>query len=86
MCLAVPLKLLEVSPDGREGTVDMGGAEKGVGLDLVPEARAGDFVLVHAGMAIQVIDEAEAQETIKLFQEYALVPGLVAPKQDIDRG
>jgi len=81
MCLAVPLKLMAVSADGREGSVDMGGAAKGVGLDLVPEARAGDFVLVHAGMAIQVIAEAEAEETLKLFREYAQVPGMIAPPE-----
>jgi hydrogenase expression/formation protein HypC len=81
MCLAIPLKLLAVSPDGREGSVDMGGAEKSVGLDLVPEARAGDFVLVHAGMAIHVIDEAEAEQTLKIFQEFAQFPDLIAPPE-----
>lgn len=84
MCLAVPLQLLKISRDGREGTVDMGGAEKSVGLELTSEARVGDYVLVHAGMAIQVIEEDEAKETLKLFQEYASIPGLLAPGRDRD--
>jgi len=84
MCLALPLKLIAVSPDGREGTVDMGGAPKAVGLVLAPEARPGDYVLVHAGMALGVLEEAEAEETLKVFQEYAFVPGLLAPEKKIN--
>jgi len=82
MCLAVPLKLLSVAPDGASGVVDMGGAEVSVGLDLVPEAKPGNFVLVHAGMAIEIIEESEAQATLAVYQEFAEVPGLLAPKTD----
>jgi hydrogenase expression/formation protein HypC len=69
------MRLMELSADGREGIVDMGGAAKAVGLDLVPEAKLGDFVLVHAGMAIQVIEELEAQKTLEVLNEFAQVPG-----------
>lgn len=79
MCLAVPLKLASISADGREGTVLMGQAATVIGLELTPEARPGDFVLVHAGMAIAVIEPEEARETIAAFREYARVPGLFAP-------
>jgi len=82
MCLAIPLKLLTISADGREGVVDMGGAEKVVGLDLTPQVRPGDYVLVHAGMAIETMDEEEAETTLAAFREFASVPGLLAPGTD----
>jgi len=80
MCLAVPMKLLEISEDGTTGTVDMGGAGVEVGLDLVPEAKTGDFVLVHAGMAIEIMDDAEAKETLEVYRKYADIPGLLIPQ------
>jgi hydrogenase expression/formation protein HypC len=86
MCLAVPMKILEVSMDRREATVDLGGSPKLIGLQLVPEARRGDFVLVHAGMAITVIEEEEALETLRVFKEYAIVPGLFALTPDQENG
>jgi len=86
MCLAVPLKLLEVSPDGKEGTVDMGGAPFSVGLDLVPEAKPGDYVLVHAGMAIEMLDEPDANEILKTFREYARASDILAPEVDGPNG
>ncbi|OGP61072.1 MAG: hypothetical protein A2V67_03785 [Deltaproteobacteria bacterium RBG_13_61_14] len=82
MCLAVPFKLLEVSPDHREGTVAMGHSTLAVGLDLVPEVKPGDYVLVHAGMAIEVLQEVEARETLAAFREYAHLPGLLAPEAE----
>jgi len=63
MCLAVPGKLLSVSGPGdvmRTGRVDFGGVIKEINLAFVPEADVGDYVLVHVGFAITVIDEAEA--------------------------
>ncbi len=80
MCLAVPLKLVEVSADKSEGTVAMGASTMTVGLDLVPHANPGDFVLVHAGMAIEVLDQAEAEETLHAYHEYAHIPGLLTPE------
>ncbi len=66
MCLAIPGKVLEVK--GKEAVVDYGGVKRTVRVDLV-EARAGDYVVVHAGYAIEVMDEKEAQETLKLLEE-----------------
>jgi len=87
MCLAVPMKLLEVMPETATGVVDMGGATRTVGLDLVPEAGAGDYVLVHTGMAIEVVSETEARETLEMFHKYAagaetLSPGSEAADED----
>jgi len=67
MCLAVPLKLTRVAGD--VGQVEEGGASREVSLVLVPEAKLGDHVLVHAGFAISVMDEAEARATLELLEE-----------------
>jgi len=67
MCLAIPGKL--VSINGETGIVESGGVRREVGLQLVPEAKVGDYVLLHAGFAIQVVDEKEAAETLTLLEE-----------------
>jgi hydrogenase expression/formation protein HypC len=69
MCLAVPVQV--VSIDGNEAEVEIGGVKRRVSIILTPEARAGDYVLLHTGYAINVIDEAEAQETLKILEEMA---------------
>jgi len=64
MCLAVPGRILEIhdesSPLFRSGRVSFGGIVKEVSLTLVPEAESGDYVLVHVGLALSVVDEGEA--------------------------
>jgi len=67
MCLAVPVQV--VSVEGNEAEVEIGGVKRKVSIMLTPEARVGDYVLLHTGYAISVIDEDEAQETLKLFSE-----------------
>ncbi|MHB9095098.1 MAG: HypC/HybG/HupF family hydrogenase formation chaperone [Eubacteriales bacterium] len=67
MCLAVPAKI--VSVDDNIAEVEIAGVVRKIGLDLVPEAKLHDYVLVHAGFAIQVIDEEEALKTLELFKE-----------------
>jgi len=69
MCLAIPMKLSE--RDEFEGTVTLDGISRKVSLMLLPEAEAGDFVLVHAGYAIGVVDEEQARETLELLKEYS---------------
>jgi hydrogenase expression/formation protein HypC len=72
MCLAVPGKIVSIEGDDpllRSGKVDFAGAVKNVNLAYVPEARIGDYVLVHVGFAISTIDEAEAQEVFRYLQE-----------------
>jgi hydrogenase expression/formation protein HypC len=75
MCLAIPGRILSV--EGATGMVDMNGIEVRVGLQLVPGAKTGDYVLMHAGFAIQIIDEDEARETAELLAEY------VYPEEDV---
>ena len=78
MCLAVPGKLVRI--EGEIGFVEFQGAERRIGLMLLPEARVGDYVLVHAGYAIQRMDETEAQENLRLLDELLRDdPGLKAP-------
>jgi len=68
MCLAVPGKLCAIA--GRTGTVDYGGGLlRKAALDLLPGAKVGDYVLVHAGYAISRLDEAEAEETLRIIRE-----------------
>jgi len=69
MCLAVPVKV--VSIEGNEAEVEIGGVRRRVSIMLTPEAKVGDYVLLHTGYAINVIDEAEAQETLKILEEMA---------------
>jgi len=86
MCLAVPLKLVEVSGDGALGMGRMGGSEIEVSLALVPEARPGDYVLVHAGMAIEIVDASEAEQTLALYREYVHDPDSFAPEEGHGQG
>jgi hydrogenase expression/formation protein HypC len=70
MCLAVPLRI--VSIENLVATVDLHGVRTGVSLLLLPEkAEAGDYVLVHAGFALQKLDEEAAKETLDLLKEMA---------------
>ena len=69
MCLAIPAKITELGAD-RLATVDILGATREISLDLTPQAAVGDYVLVHAGFAIEVVDEQFAQETIDLIKEF----------------
>lgn len=72
MCLAVPGELVEISGDDdltRTGRVSFGGVIKEVSLAYTPEAKLGDYVLVHVGFAIQTINEEEAQRTLALIHE-----------------
>jgi len=65
----VPVKI--VSINGDEAETEIAGVRRRVSIALTPEAKVGDYVLLHTGYAIGVIDEAEAEETLKLFEEIA---------------
>ncbi len=71
MCLAIPGKVLEVEEVGglRAGKVQFGGIVRAVRLDFVPEARRGDYVMVHVGFAISQVDEQEAARTYELLRQ-----------------
>lgn len=66
MCLAIPARVVTVQDD--KACVDFGGVQREVNVTLV-KAKVGDYVLVHAGYAIQVLDEEEALETLRLWNE-----------------
>jgi hydrogenase expression/formation protein HypC len=72
MCLAVPMKIKEIKED-KSGVVVADEATYNVNLSLVKEPKVGDFVIVHAGFAIEKLDEAEANIRIELFRELAEV-------------
>ena len=67
MCLAVPMKLIKI--EGEMGLVEVGNVRREVGLQLVEEVKTGDYLIVHAGFAIQKLNEKDALETLALFRE-----------------
>jgi hydrogenase expression/formation protein HypC len=67
MCLSIPARILSIS--GSMAEVSAGGAIFKAGLHMIENAKVGDYILLHAGFAIQKISEAEATETMKLFEE-----------------
>jgi len=71
MCLGVPGKVMAVDGEGplRTGRVSFSGLEREIGLAFVPEAKPGDYVIVHVGYAISVLDEEAAERTLKLLDE-----------------
>ena len=73
MCLAVPGKIVDIVEDAnlglRRGKVDFGGIRKDVCLGYTPEARVGDYVLVHVGFALTVVDEQEAQRVFEALEQ-----------------
>jgi hydrogenase expression/formation protein HypC len=82
MCLAVPGKIVEIAGDDpyfRTGRVNFGGIIKQVSLACVPEARVDDYVLVHVGMALSVVDEKEAAEVFTYLQAMGELDDLATP-------
>ena len=67
MCLAVPTRVVRIAGD--EGEAEIGGVFRRISLVFTPEARVGDYVLLHAGFAISVLDEASARESLALLDE-----------------
>lgn len=67
MCLGLPAKVLNI--EGNNASVEMMGVTNQISIELLDHVAVGDFVLVHAGCAIQVLDQEEALKTIELFEE-----------------
>jgi hydrogenase expression/formation protein HypC len=67
MCLAIPALIKTIK--GQQAVVDIDGVTREVSLQLTPEAKEGDYILLHTGYAISIIDAAEAEETLKLLKE-----------------
>lgn len=84
MCLAVPGKVLEILGDDpllRAARVSFAGVVKQVSLTCTPEAKPGDYVLVHVGVAISVVDAMEAEETFRYLQQMGELDGLDLPAE-----
>lgn len=69
MCLAIPAKIEKLNDDNL-ATADILGVKRNISIDLTPQAQVGDYVLIHAGFAIEVVSEEFAQETIDLIKEF----------------
>ena len=67
MCLAVPGKITEIN--GETARVDIEGVTREANISLLPDVKTGDYVIVHAGFAIERYDEADAKETLRLLRE-----------------
>jgi len=81
MCLAVPAQILSIDEKQMSALCDIRGAQTICSLLLTPQAQKGDYVLIHAGYAINVIDQAEALKTIAIFAEIEKI-GLSTPPED----
>jgi hydrogenase expression/formation protein HypC len=73
MCLAIPAKIISITHSNdnlqRMAKVDFSGVSKDISLSFLPEAQIGDYVIVHAGLALSLLDEAEAAETLAAFSQ-----------------
>ena len=67
MCLAIPAQIKSIN--GHQAVVEIGGVTRQASIQLTPEAKVGDYVLLHTGYAINIIDQDEAEETLKLLRE-----------------
>jgi hydrogenase expression/formation protein HypC len=69
MCLAIPTLIKSI--DGSQAEVEIGGVTRKISVAMTPEAKVGDYVIVHTGFALSVLDQEEAEETLRLFAEIA---------------
>jgi hydrogenase expression/formation protein HypC len=72
MCLAIPTRVIEIS-EGGLATVELGGVTRQVSLIMTPDAKVGDYVLVHTGYAITLMDQEEAEASLEAFAELARI-------------
>jgi len=73
MCLAIPALIKSI--EDKEAEAEIGGITRRISLWLTPEVEVGDYVLVHTGYAINVLDQEEAEETLRLLEEIAALGG-----------
>ena len=69
--MAIPVKITSI--DGDEAEAEIGGVKRRISIALTPKVKLGDYVLLHTGYAIGVLDEVEAKETLKLLEEIAIL-------------
>ena len=82
MCLAIPGKVVSIEHSNgmRVGRVEFGGIVRQASLDFVPEAEVGDYVMVHVGFAISLVDAEEAERTYQLLEEIGALEGELPPE------
>jgi hydrogenase expression/formation protein HypC len=71
MCLAIPMKVVEI--EGNRGIVEYTGIKREVGLDLLEDVKVDDWVIIHTGFAISKLNEEEARETLSLLKEAGII-------------
>lgn len=81
MCLSVPARIESVKGD--EAVVSVGGAESVTNVSMIENPEPGDYVLVHAGFAIQKLSEEEAQESLRTFDEYESLNKMLDNEEDV---
>jgi hydrogenase expression/formation protein HypC len=89
MCLAIPGRLLSCEgsdPLLRSGRVSFGGVVKSVQLAYVPDARVGDYLIVHVGFAISILDQLQAQRVLRDLADAGVLTADLNPNLDLDRG
>ncbi len=69
MCLGVAMKVVEINNDGMDGVVEAGGVKRHCFFHLVDDLKVGDYVIVHAGCAIEKMDEKSAMENMRLLEQ-----------------
>ena len=67
MCLAIPMRLVKI--EGNKGIVELSGVKKEISLDLLKEVEVGDYLIIHAGFAIEKLNEEEAKKTLSVWEE-----------------
>ena len=82
MCLGIPGKIIEVNDQNslRMGKVDFGGVVREACLEAIPDAKVGDYAIVHAGFALNILSEEEAQETLDLLREISALQDEIEPE------
>lgn len=73
MCLAIPALIKSI--EGDEAEAEIGGVTRKISLKLTPEAKVGDYALIHTGFAINIMDKEDAEETLRLLEEIAEISG-----------
>ncbi|MCC6148013.1 MAG: HypC/HybG/HupF family hydrogenase formation chaperone [Anaerolineaceae bacterium] len=75
MCLGIPGKIIDIYQANslRMGKVDFGGVVREVCIEALPEAKTGDFTIVHAGFALNILSEEEARETLEILSQLSMV-------------
>ena len=71
MCLAIPMKIISIRPDGCTGCAEYDGIERDVNLSLIDKPQLGEYVIIHAGFAIEKFNTHEAEKQLELFRELA---------------